>query len=55
LLEVLGPIIEAVGYLTVALAPAFGRASMSYVLAFLAIAFAFGTALSFAATPQKPR
>jgi hypothetical protein len=48
-LEVFGPIIEGLGYLTFLLAVVLGRASMPYVLAFLAVAFAFGIALSFAA------
>jgi cellulose synthase/poly-beta-1,6-N-acetylglucosamine synthase-like glycosyltransferase len=48
-LEVFGPIIESVGYLTFLAAVILGRASMPYVLAFLAVAFAFGIALSFAA------
>ena len=48
-LEVFGPIIEGLGYLTFIIAVVLGRASMPYVLAFLAVAFAFGIALSFAA------
>jgi cellulose synthase/poly-beta-1,6-N-acetylglucosamine synthase-like glycosyltransferase len=48
-LEVLGPIIESIGYVTFVAALLLGRASMPYVLAFLAVAFAFGIALSFAA------
>jgi cellulose synthase/poly-beta-1,6-N-acetylglucosamine synthase-like glycosyltransferase len=48
-LEVFGPIIEGLGYLTFTAAVVLGRASMPYVLAFLAVAFAFGIALSFAA------
>lgn len=48
-LEVFGPIIESVGYVTFVAALVLGRASMPYVLAFLAVAFAFGIALSFAA------
>ena len=48
-LEVFGPIIEGLGYLTFLAAVVLGRASMPYVLAFLAVAFAFGIALSFAA------
>jgi cellulose synthase/poly-beta-1,6-N-acetylglucosamine synthase-like glycosyltransferase len=48
-LEVLGPIIEGFGYLTFVAAVILGRASMPYVLAFLAVAFVFGIALSFAA------
>jgi cellulose synthase/poly-beta-1,6-N-acetylglucosamine synthase-like glycosyltransferase len=48
-LEVFGPIIEGLGYVTFLTAVVLGRASMPYVLAFLAVAFAFGIALSFAA------
>jgi cellulose synthase/poly-beta-1,6-N-acetylglucosamine synthase-like glycosyltransferase len=48
-LEVFGPIIEGLGYLTFIAAVLLGRASTPYVLAFLAVAFAFGIALSFAA------
>ncbi len=48
-LEVLGPIIESVGYVTFITAIILGRASTSYVLAFLAVAFALGISLSFAA------
>ncbi len=48
-LEVFGPIIEGFGYLTFLVAVILGRASMPYVVAFLAVAFAFGIALSFAA------
>jgi len=48
-LEVFGPVIESVGYVTFLAAIILGRASMPYVLAFLAVAFAFGIALSFAA------
>jgi cellulose synthase/poly-beta-1,6-N-acetylglucosamine synthase-like glycosyltransferase len=48
-LEVLGPIIEGFGYITFVAAVILGRASMPYVLAFLAVAFVFGIALSFAA------
>ncbi len=48
-LEVFGPIIESVGYVTFLVALVLGRASMPFVLAFLAVAFAFGIALSFAA------
>ncbi len=49
LLEVFGPIIEGLGYVTFLIALLLGRASMPYVIAFLAVAFAFGIALSFAA------
>jgi cellulose synthase/poly-beta-1,6-N-acetylglucosamine synthase-like glycosyltransferase len=48
-LEVLGPVIESVGYVTFIAAILLGRASSMYVLAFLAVAFALGIALSFAA------
>jgi cellulose synthase/poly-beta-1,6-N-acetylglucosamine synthase-like glycosyltransferase len=48
-LEVFGPIIEGLGYLTFLAAVLLGRASMPYVVAFLAVAFALGLALSFAA------
>lgn len=48
-LEVFGPIIEGIGYLTFVIAVILGRTSMPYVVAFLAVAFAFGIALSFAA------
>ncbi len=48
-LEVFGPIIEGLGYVTFLAAVFLGRASMPYVIAFLAVAFALGIALSFAA------
>lgn len=48
-LEVFGPIIESVGYVTFLVALVLGRTSLPFVLAFLAVAFAFGIALSFAA------
>lgn len=48
-LEVLGPLIEAAGYVTFIAALLLGRASPEYVLAFLAVAFALGISLSFAA------
>lgn len=48
-LEVLGPIIEGLGYLTFAISILTGRASGPYVMAFLAVAFALGISLSFAA------
>ena len=48
-LEIVGPVIEALGYLTFAAALLLGRASPPYVVAFLAVAFALGIALSFAA------
>ena len=43
-LEVFGPIIEGLGFLTFLAAVVLGRASMPYVLAFLAVAFTFGIA-----------
>ena len=48
-LEVFGPIIEGLGYVAFLVAVILGRASMPYVVAFLAVAFALGIALSFAA------
>jgi cellulose synthase/poly-beta-1,6-N-acetylglucosamine synthase-like glycosyltransferase len=48
-LEIFGPIIEGLGYLAFLVAVVLGRASMPYVIAFLAVAFALGIALSFAA------
>lgn len=48
-LEVLGPIIEGMGYVTFVTAILLGRASAPYVLAFLAVALALGVSLSFAA------
>ncbi len=48
-LEVVGPVIEALGYVTFITALLLGRASTAYVLAFLAVAFALGISLSFAA------
>jgi cellulose synthase/poly-beta-1,6-N-acetylglucosamine synthase-like glycosyltransferase len=48
-LEVFGPIIEGLGYVTFLAAVVLGRVSMPYVLAFFSVAFAFGIALSFAA------
>ena len=48
-LELCGPVIEALGYVGFFLAVAVGRASSTYVLAFLALAVAFGIALSVAA------
>ena len=48
-LEVLGPVIEGLGYLSFATALVLGRASPPYVLAFLSVAFALGISLSFAA------
>jgi cellulose synthase/poly-beta-1,6-N-acetylglucosamine synthase-like glycosyltransferase len=48
-LEVLGPVIESVGYATFITALLLGRTSGPYVIAFLSVAFALGIALSFAA------
>lgn len=48
-LEMLGPVIEITGYVTFALALLMGRASLAYVLAFVALAGALGVALSIAA------
>jgi cellulose synthase/poly-beta-1,6-N-acetylglucosamine synthase-like glycosyltransferase len=48
-LEVVGPVIEALGYVTFIAALLLGRASGPYVIAFLAVALALGIALSFAA------
>ncbi len=48
-LEVIGPVIEALGYVTFIAALLLGRASAPYVIAFLAVAFALGISLSFAA------
>ena len=48
-LEMLGPIVEALGYIGFALAIILGRASAVYIAAFLALAIAFGIALSIAA------
>jgi cellulose synthase/poly-beta-1,6-N-acetylglucosamine synthase-like glycosyltransferase len=48
-LEVFGPIIEGLGYVAFLVAVILGRASMPYVVAFVAVAFALGIALSFAA------
>jgi hypothetical protein len=48
-LEVFGPIIEGLGYVTFLAAVVLGRVSMPYFLAFFSVAFAFGIALSFAA------
>ena len=48
-LEVLGPIIESLGYVTFIVAVLLGRASGPYMIAFLAVAFALGISLSFAA------
>ncbi len=48
-LEMLGPVIEVAGYSAFALTIVLGLASLPYVLAFLALAIAFGIALSVAA------
>jgi len=48
-LEMLGPVIEGLGYGAFALSVVTGRASTSYVVAFLAVAVVFGIALSIAA------
>jgi cellulose synthase/poly-beta-1,6-N-acetylglucosamine synthase-like glycosyltransferase len=48
-LEVLGPVVEALGYVTFIAAILLGRASAPYVVAFLAVALALGISLSFAA------
>ena len=48
-LEMIGPVIEVVGYVTFATAVVFGRASLPYMLAFVALASVLGVALSIAA------
>ncbi len=48
-LEMLGPVIEVVGYAAFVVTIALGLAPLPYVLAFLALAIAFGIALSVAA------
>ena len=48
-LELYGPIIEALGYVAFAVTLVFGEASPAYIAAFIALAFAFGTALSVSA------
>jgi cellulose synthase/poly-beta-1,6-N-acetylglucosamine synthase-like glycosyltransferase len=62
LLEMCGPLIEGVGYVTFALALLLGTASIPFVIAFLAVSFAFGIALSIATVgleemvfPRYPR
>jgi len=45
-LEMLGPVVEGLGYLSFAFAVASGSASLPYILAFLALAVVFGVALS---------
>ncbi|UCF19621.1 MAG: glycosyltransferase family 2 protein [Gemmatimonadota bacterium] len=47
-LEMLGPVIEVVGYIAFAVTIFVGLASLSYVLAFLMLAILFGIALSIA-------
>ena len=49
ILEMLGPLLEFLGYLSFFLALALGRASGSYILAFFMAAFVFGVVLSIAA------
>ncbi|MBI2191096.1 MAG: glycosyltransferase family 2 protein [Planctomycetes bacterium] len=48
-LEMLGPLIEAAGYVCFVITVTLGRASESYMLAFLMVALAFGVALSLSA------
>jgi cellulose synthase/poly-beta-1,6-N-acetylglucosamine synthase-like glycosyltransferase len=48
-LEMIGPVIEGVGYLAFAVTILLGLASWPYVAAFLALAIVFGVALSVAA------
>lgn len=48
-LELYGPIIEVLGYAAFAIAVIFGDVSGAYIAAFIALAFAFGMALSVAA------
>lgn len=48
-LELYGPIIEALGYLSFAVTVILGGASGPYIIAFFALAFAFGMALSISA------
>ncbi len=48
-LEMIGPLIEVLGYASFILTVLAGRASLAYVLAFLIVAFAFGMVLSIAA------
>jgi len=49
LLEMIGPVIEALGYVAFVVTILLGRASPSYVVAFLLLAVVFGIALSIAA------
>ena len=62
LLEMCGPLIEGVGYLTFTTWLLLGAASIPFVVAFLAVSFAFGIALSIATVgleemvfPRYPR
>jgi hypothetical protein len=48
-LEMLGPVIEALGYVSFAVVVVSGRANYPYVLAFLMVAILLGVALSVAA------
>lgn len=48
-LEMCGPLVEALGYVSFTLTVILGRASLFYVSAFLSVAVAFGVALSIAA------
>ena len=48
-LEVVGPVVEALGYVSFTVSLLLGRASIPYVIAFVAVAFALGISLSFAA------
>ncbi len=48
-LEMLGPAVEALGYLSFGVTLALGRADSAYVVAFLSLAIVFGLALSLAA------
>ncbi len=48
-LEMIGPVVETLGYGVFAFTLLAGRASIAYVLAFLAVAFAFGMVLSISA------
>lgn len=48
-LEVIGPVVEGLGYVSFLAAILLGRASPPYVLAFLSVSIALGVSLSFAA------
>ncbi|MDP8206949.1 MAG: glycosyltransferase [Candidatus Electryonea clarkiae] len=52
-LEMLGPLIEFLGYISFVVTLIMGRASTSYILAFLALAFVLGVALSIAAVAME--